>query len=170
MIRTPSDESPAADLPEQPAMVSSLAAGGHPEVESGRQPPRPRCREGRFSGLCADPPPEPAQSTPAFARIAAPAGRRHPALDAANPCVDGPVALRGVLSSRCSTVGRCPPGIWEAAAPAIICPGAVAVVIDPGHGGWDTGAVAQGVREKDLNLDVGLRVSRVLETRGVRTN
>lgn len=47
--------------------------------------------------------------------------------------------------------------------------GAVAVVIDPGHGGWDTGAVAQGVREKDLNLDVGLRVSRVLETRGVRT-
>ncbi len=47
--------------------------------------------------------------------------------------------------------------------------GRVAVVIDPGHGGWDTGAVAQGVREKDLNLDVGLRVSRVLEARGVRT-
>ncbi len=47
--------------------------------------------------------------------------------------------------------------------------GAVAVVIDPGHGGWDTGAVAQGVREKDLNLDVGLRVSRVLEAHGVRT-
>ena len=47
--------------------------------------------------------------------------------------------------------------------------GTVAVVIDPGHGGWDTGAVAQGVREKDLNLDVGLRVSKVLEAHGVRT-
>lgn len=47
--------------------------------------------------------------------------------------------------------------------------GPIAVVIDPGHGGWDTGAVAQGVREKDLNLDVGLRVARVLETHNVRT-
>jgi N-acetylmuramoyl-L-alanine amidase len=41
------------------------------------------------------------------------------------------------------------------------------VVIDPGHGGWDTGAVAQGVVEKDLNLDVGLRVSQALRARGV---
>ena len=47
--------------------------------------------------------------------------------------------------------------------------GEVAVVIDPGHGGWDTGAVAQGVREKDLNLDVGLRVAKALEARGLRT-
>ena len=51
----------------------------------------------------------------------------------------------------------------------LVAGAAVAVVIDPGHGGWDTGAVAQGVREKDLNLDVGLRVSHVLEARGVRT-
>lgn len=45
--------------------------------------------------------------------------------------------------------------------------GKVAVVIDPGHGGGDTGAVAQGVVEKDLNLDVGLRVARTLRARGV---
>lgn len=47
--------------------------------------------------------------------------------------------------------------------------GEISVVIDPGHGGWDTGAVAQGVREKDLNLDVGLRVAKALEARGLRT-
>ena len=41
------------------------------------------------------------------------------------------------------------------------------VVIDPGHGGGDSGAVAQGVVEKDLNLDVGLRVGRTLRARGV---
>ena len=41
------------------------------------------------------------------------------------------------------------------------------VVIDPGHGGGDSGAVAQGVVEKDLNLDVGLRVGRSLRARGI---
>ena len=41
------------------------------------------------------------------------------------------------------------------------------VVIDPGHGGGDSGAVAQGVVEKDLNLDVGMRVGRSLRARGV---
>lgn len=45
--------------------------------------------------------------------------------------------------------------------------GGVAVVIDPGHGGGDSGAVAHGMVEKDLNLDVGQRVARVLRARGV---
>ncbi len=43
----------------------------------------------------------------------------------------------------------------------------VAVIIDPGHGGGDSGAVAQGVVEKTLNLDVGLRVAQLLRARGV---
>ncbi len=46
--------------------------------------------------------------------------------------------------------------------------GAVAVIIDPGHGGGDSGAVAQGVVEKSLNLDVGLRVAQLLRARGVQ--
>ena len=46
--------------------------------------------------------------------------------------------------------------------------GAVAVVIDPGHGGGDSGAVAQGVVEKDLNLDVGRRVAQGLAARGIK--
>ena len=45
--------------------------------------------------------------------------------------------------------------------------GAVDVIIDPGHGGEDSGAVAQGVVEKSLNLDVGLRVAQLLRARGV---
>jgi N-acetylmuramoyl-L-alanine amidase len=44
----------------------------------------------------------------------------------------------------------------------------VDVVIDPGHGGKDSGAIAQGVVEKDLNLDVALRVAQVLERAGWR--
>lgn len=38
------------------------------------------------------------------------------------------------------------------------------VVIDPGHGGRDTGAVGpSGVREKDVVLDLGLRLKRLIE-------
>ena len=46
--------------------------------------------------------------------------------------------------------------------------GPVAVVIDPGHGGGDSGAVSQGVVEKDLNLDVGRRVAQALAARGIK--
>ena len=41
------------------------------------------------------------------------------------------------------------------------------VVLDPGHGGSETGAIGPtGVREEDVNLDVALRVQRLLEKRG----
>lgn len=41
------------------------------------------------------------------------------------------------------------------------------VVLDPGHGGADTGAVAGGLVEKDLTLDLARRVAGVLKRRGV---
>jgi len=37
------------------------------------------------------------------------------------------------------------------------------IVIDAGHGGHDPGAVANGVREKDLNLKVALKLGQYLE-------
>ena len=39
------------------------------------------------------------------------------------------------------------------------------VVIDAGHGGHDSGAVAHGVKEKDVNLNVALLLGHYLETR-----
>lgn len=42
------------------------------------------------------------------------------------------------------------------------------VVLDPGHGGRQTGAVGpSGLKEKDVNLDVALRAARLLEQAGV---
>ncbi|NJM66515.1 MAG: N-acetylmuramoyl-L-alanine amidase [Acaryochloris sp. RU_4_1] len=42
------------------------------------------------------------------------------------------------------------------------------VVIDPGHGGPDPGAIGiGGVRETDVVLDIGLEVSRILQRQGV---
>jgi N-acetylmuramoyl-L-alanine amidase len=40
------------------------------------------------------------------------------------------------------------------------------VVLDAGHGGNDTGAVKNSIREKDLNLDVTLRLARMFELQG----
>lgn len=43
------------------------------------------------------------------------------------------------------------------------------VVIDPGHGGHDTGAKGRQGFEKDYNLDLSLRLKTALEQRGFRT-
>jgi N-acetylmuramoyl-L-alanine amidase len=43
------------------------------------------------------------------------------------------------------------------------------VVIDPGHGGQDSGAMCAGVLEKDLALDVAQRVDRLLQAQGIAT-
>src|SRR5262245_473133 len=43
------------------------------------------------------------------------------------------------------------------------------VVLDPGHGGQDSGAMCGGVTEKDLTLDVARRVARLLDSEGVAT-
>lgn len=43
------------------------------------------------------------------------------------------------------------------------------VVIDPGHGGSDDGARSHGLREKDLSLDLALRVEKLLRFSGFPT-
>lgn len=43
------------------------------------------------------------------------------------------------------------------------------VVLDPGHGGQDSGAMCDGVMEKDLTLDVARRVDQLLDSEGVAT-
>ncbi len=42
------------------------------------------------------------------------------------------------------------------------------IVIDPGHGGHDTGAIGGGKREKDLVLQIAKRLERQLKKRGYR--
>jgi len=43
------------------------------------------------------------------------------------------------------------------------------VVLDPGHGGQDSGAMCAGVLEKDLTLDIAQRVDRLLQAQGLAT-
>jgi N-acetylmuramoyl-L-alanine amidase len=41
------------------------------------------------------------------------------------------------------------------------------VVLDPGHGGQDSGTIKNNLAEKDLTLDVALRVNRLLQLQGI---
>ena len=43
------------------------------------------------------------------------------------------------------------------------------VVLDPGHGGQDSGTIVGGTSEKDLTLDVAQRVDRLVQLQGLTT-
>src|SRR4029077_9394006 len=43
------------------------------------------------------------------------------------------------------------------------------VVLDPGHGGHDSGAKVGNMLEKDFTLDVARRVDRLLQAQGLAT-
>lgn len=42
------------------------------------------------------------------------------------------------------------------------------IFIDPGHGGHDPGATSKGVKEKDITLDIGLLLGKILEKEGFK--
>lgn len=42
------------------------------------------------------------------------------------------------------------------------------IVLDPGHGGSDTGALRAGINEKDLTLDIAKKVAAILTNKGAR--
>lgn len=50
-----------------------------------------------------------------------------------------------------------------------IKPSDMLIVIDPGHGGKDPGAVQNGVREKDVNLSVSQKLDKGLKDKGYST-
>src|SRR5436305_15244373 len=43
------------------------------------------------------------------------------------------------------------------------------VILDPGHGGQDSGAMAGNVLEKDLTFDIAERVDRLMRSQGIPT-
>jgi N-acetylmuramoyl-L-alanine amidase len=65
------------------------------------------------------------------------------------------VLPRGAAAPRPARADEVPPAPAAAAAPESV---AVKVCLDPGHGGSDPGALGNGLRETDINLDVVLRL------------
>lgn len=46
--------------------------------------------------------------------------------------------------------------------------GKIVVIVDPGHGGKDPGAIANGLQEKDVILPISQRLAQILEQNGVQ--
>ncbi len=42
------------------------------------------------------------------------------------------------------------------------------IVLDPGHGGTDYGAIREGINEKDITLDISQRVASILKSKGYK--
>ena len=61
------------------------------------------------------------------------------------------------------------PAKWIRAQPSPTPAPFAVVVLDPGHGGQDSGAMCGGILEKELTLDVAQRVDRLLESEGIAT-
>ncbi|GEM_PF-1083939 len=82
----------------------------------------------------------------------------------------GFVSLSGIFVD----VSNCWKGEWPISDTAIsgsLPPGVGAgsgntIVLDPGHGGGDSGATGGGMREADVNLDIAKRVKTILEAHG----
>jgi len=57
----------------------------------------------------------------------------------------------------------------SASAPSAPKNSLVTVVLDPGHGGDDSGSIVGSILEKDLTLDVAQRVDQLLRAKGIPT-
>ena len=57
----------------------------------------------------------------------------------------------------------------RSAAPSAASGPFAVVLLDPGHGGQDSGAMCGGLLEKDLTLDVARRIDRLLDSEGIAT-
>jgi N-acetylmuramoyl-L-alanine amidase len=80
---------------------------------------------------------------------------------------DGPYRLR-VIATGGSSTERAERWVTKApGVPWVPATGGVVVAINPGHGGSDPGAIVAGVHEADINLDIALRLRRMLQAAGV---
>ncbi|MCY7417997.1 MAG: N-acetylmuramoyl-L-alanine amidase, partial [Chloroflexi bacterium] len=80
---------------------------------------------------------------------------------------DGPYRFRSSATTQTDGITL---ESWLTKAPGVPypqMPGAIVVAINPGHGGSDTGARVSGTRESDLNLDISLRLQRMLLAAGI---
>ncbi|MBI5167673.1 MAG: N-acetylmuramoyl-L-alanine amidase [candidate division NC10 bacterium] len=77
------------------------------------------------------------------------------------------VSAKAAETSPKGTSSRPPPALQPGKdAPSFTSKGLRTIVIDPGHGGKDSGAVgSSGLKEKDVVLDIGLRLKRLIEER-----
>lgn len=75
------------------------------------------------------------------------------------------IKVKGIKTPAKSSLGIIAPSVKKVYIPHN--KGNRKVVLDPGHGGSDYGAIREGINEKDINLDVAKRVEAILVSKGI---
>jgi N-acetylmuramoyl-L-alanine amidase len=134
----PTDSSEAAQIPESATRSSKAKPEGKSTVKARASEQAPEVETASVN----PPPAPPATSETGTNSLETSPGKPAPAQSKpAAPTESGSQTLTRVLGLK---IGR--------------------IVIDPGHGGHDTGTIGPtGLREKDVVLDVGLRLRKMLE-------
>ena len=145
-----------ADLPP-PIATADRAADPQPEPAVTLDPPREPTAAADVSASQDEP-------TPSTNTAAAAAGPAAPVDEPTPPTVAAAAAAGPVAPV------DDPPNVDSEQAPEAPAaqPLVKTVVLDPGHGGDDPGAAAFGVVERESNLDMALRVERLLVGDGIR--
>lgn len=72
-----------------------------------------------------------------------------------------------IVTTFCAVILAAAIGVVDRAKPASVAPSGPRILVDPGHGGADGGAVApDGTQEKDINLAISLHVADMLRVMG----
>jgi N-acetylmuramoyl-L-alanine amidase len=77
-----------------------------------------------------------------------------------------PTVIREVQPVQQTPISVSAPATSTPSAPKGTKKGKMLVVLDPGHGGNDPGAIGNGLKEKDINLAVGLKMEKALKDKG----
>jgi N-acetylmuramoyl-L-alanine amidase len=136
--RTPATTNPAPNTPAAVAAKTPPPAATHVKAETEPSPP-PADKDKESASVS----PPPATGPDKKSKEDAEASRKvpYPTIQPAAPTESGSRTLTRALGLK---IGR--------------------IVIDPGHGGHDTGTIGPtGLREKDVVLDVGLKLKKLLE-------
>ncbi len=150
----PPPASPKPGLPTPPAERPLAAA----------EPPAAAVQDSAPSGTAATGPAEPAAAAAPEAQAAAadssPGG---PGAAAAAPAGELAAGSPPVEPAAAAAAPQAAAPAPSAITLAPLGERVITIAIDPGHGGEDPGAIYRGEREKDITLDIGKRLHRILE-------
>jgi N-acetylmuramoyl-L-alanine amidase len=143
-------------LAPSPRSLAPVASPSPPDTGADRMPPR------RVASVEGPAPPPPARRAPAWDVVI------DPAAAGTRPVAPSPSPAPGTRIARGEPVAPVPPQTNRAGSYSLarqLGLGVRRIVIDAGHGGHDPGTIGPGgTQEKDLVLDVALRLERLVRT------
>ena len=166
-VRAPGTPAPATASLGPPPAAGSSPTPAAPRATPPGSASASTARDPEETPTPAGGPPPKTSASPAVARADPPRATRPPAVQSV--AIETPARLPATSLSPSQVEGRAPPATPQPNRSGSFSLSrqfglsARRIVIDPGHGGHDPGTIGRsGLEEKDLVLDVGLRLERLV--------